>query len=101
MCYVFSRRLRTPSQKTLKKITEVAGTEPSVQEFKEALKAAKKECRQPWACVRTAEGFGSLFDIFLGTREGGVESPILFLSMLFHSFEIVKLIILLELCYIF
>ena len=47
MCYVFSRRLRTPSQKTLKKITEVAGTEPSVQEFKEAFGGRKALARTP------------------------------------------------------
>ena len=30
------------------------------------------------SCVRTAAGYGEIFDIFLGTREGGVESPILY-----------------------
>ena len=35
------------------------------------------------ACIRSADGYGSLFDIFLGTREGGVESPILYSLFVF------------------
>ena len=35
------------------------------------------------ACVRSEEGYGEMFQIFLGTREGGVESPILFSLFVF------------------
>ena len=35
------------------------------------------------ACIRSADGYGSIFDIFLGTREGGVESPILYSLFVF------------------
>jgi len=46
-CLVLSRRLRTPSQDTLKKISELAGTAPSVQEFKEAFGGSKALARTP------------------------------------------------------
>ena len=39
------------------------------------------------ACVRSANGYGDIFDIFLGTREGGVESPILFSLFVFDLVE--------------
>ena len=44
------------------------------------------------SCVRTAGGYGEIFDIFLGTREGGVESPILYALFVYDLVQQMSLV---------